>query len=139
MSVWLAIGFLVFALVAVAIAILITDIARGDLGGGRHTMARAGRLLVVATDPETRAGAQRWVDEQRAENAERQFFLLEDTEGEELHLAVEHATERYKPDAIVVARHEGESPAALTGLYGSLKEDARVPVDAIYVGAEGAA
>ena len=139
MSVWLAIGLIVVGLVVVAIAILITDIARGDVGGGRHTMARARRLLVVATDPQTTKGAERWIAEQRAEYPDRQFFLLDDTEGEDLFLAVDAAIERERPDAVVVARHDDESHTLLSGLYGALKEDAKVPVDAIYVGAEATA
>ena len=139
MSVWLAIGLIVLGLIVVAVAILVTDVARGDVGGGRHTMARAQRLLVVATDPQTTRGAARWIDEQRAEHPARQYFLLDDTQGEELFLAVHDAIEREKPDAIVVARHDDESHSTLSGLYGALKEDATVPVDAIYVGAEARA
>lgn len=138
MSVWLAIGLIVVGLVVVAIAILITDIARGDVGG-RHTMARARRLLVVATDPQTTGGAERWIAEQRTEFPDRQFFLLADAEGEDLFLAVDAAIERERPDAVVVARLEDESPTLLSGLYGALKEDAKVPVDAIYVSAEATA
>mgnify|MGYP001161694353 FL=1 len=139
MSVWLAIGLIVAGLVVVAIAILITDIARGDVGGGRHTMERARRFLVVATDPQTTRGAERWIAEQRVENPDRQFFLLDDTEGEDLFLAVNAAIERERPDAVVVARHDEESHSMLSGLYGALKEDATVPVDAIYVSAEAPA
>ena len=68
MSVWLAFGLIVGGLAVVAVAVLVTDIARGDVGGGRHTMARARRLLVVALDPGTRAGAERWIAEQREED-----------------------------------------------------------------------
>lgn len=139
MSVWLAFGLIVGGLVVVAVAILITDIARGDVGGGRHTMERARRLLVVATDAETSRGAERWIAEQRAEHPDRQFFLLDDSQGEELFLAVSDAIEREKPDAVVVARHDDENHAMLSGLYGALKEDSTVPVDAIYVGAEAPA
>lgn len=139
MSVWLAIGLIVAGLVVVAIAILITDVARGDVGGGRHTMERARRLLVVATDPDTTRGAERWIAEQRSAHPDRQFFLLDDTEGDDLFLAVSNAIERERPDAVVVARRDEESHSMLSGLYGALKEDATVPVDAIYVGAEGTA
>lgn len=133
MSVWLAFGLIVFGLAVVAVAILITDVARGDVGGGRHTMARARRLLVVALDPGTREGAEAWIAEQREEDPARRFFLLDDTEGEDLLLAVEHAIDHDRPDAIVVARLEGENPHLATGVYGALKEERRVPVDAIYV------
>jgi hypothetical protein len=135
-SVWLAFGLIVGGLIVVAIAILITDIARGDVGGGRHTMARARRLLVIALDPGTREGAERWIAEQREKEPDRRFFLLDDTEGEDPLLAVEHAIDHDRPDAIVVARPEGENPRLETGVYGALKEERRVPVDAIYVSSE---
>ncbi len=41
MSGWLAIGLIVIGLLVVALAVLGFDISRGDVGGGRHTMARA--------------------------------------------------------------------------------------------------
>lgn len=134
MSGWLAIGSVVVGLVAVALAILATDVARGDVGGGRHTMERARRILVVATDGETRGGAERWVDEQRREHPDRQFFVLADTGGQELYLAVQDVIDRERPDAIVVTRHAGDNRSSLEGIYGRLKEDLRLPVDAIYVG-----
>lgn len=136
MSAWLALGLLVAGLIAVALAILAADVARGDVGGGRHTMERARRLLVVATDEQTRAGAERWIDEQRREHPDRQFFVLADAEGQDLLMAIEQAIERERPDAVVVARHEEEVHSTLAGVYGMLKENARVPVDAIYVDRE---
>lgn len=135
MSVWLAFGMIIGALVIVAVAILISNIARGDVGGGRHTMARAQRLLVVAESPALIAGAEPWIKEQRAENPEKQFLVLEDVE-DDVSAAVHYAIDREKPDAIVVARSYRDDPHSLGGLYGELKEDAPVPVDAIYVKAE---
>ena len=133
MSGWLAIGLLVIGLAAVAAVILIGDIVRGDVGGGRHTMERARRLLVVATDAQTRGGAERWIEEQRREHPDRQFLVLVDTEGQELFEAVQDAIERERPDAIVVTRHDEESHSTLSGIYGRLKEDSPLPIDAIYV------
>jgi len=127
----------VIGLVAVALAVLAADVARGDVGGGRHTMERARRMLVVTTDDVTRAGAERWIDQQRTEHPELQFFVLADAEGQELYMAVQDAIERERPDAVVVTRRSEESRSALTGLYGRLKEDLRVPVDAIYIAGEG--
>jgi hypothetical protein len=135
-SVFAAIGLVVLGLIVVALAILATDIARGDVGGGRHTMERARRVLVVATDDETRGGAERWISEQRREHPDRQFFVLADTEGQELYMAVQDAIDRERPDAVIVTRHERDSHATATGLYGRLKDDLRVPVDAIYVGSD---
>ena len=137
MSGWLAIALVVGGLAAVAIAILVADIARGDVGGGRHTMERVRRLLVVATDDDTRAGAERWIEEQRREHPDRQFFVLADAEGQELYMAVRDAIERERPDAIVVTRHEDDSHSTLEGIYGRLKEHGTLPVDAIYVERSG--
>lgn len=136
MSVWLAFGMIIGVLVIVAVAVLISDIARGDVGGGRHTMARAQRLLVVAESPALIAGAEPWITEQRAENPEKQFLVLEDVPEDDVSAAVHYAIDREKPDAIVVARSYRDDPHSLGGLYGALKEDAPVPVDAIYVKAE---
>jgi hypothetical protein len=133
MSVWLTLGLFVIALVVVAAAVLVTDVARGDVGGGRHTMARARRLLVVSTDEQTAAGADRWIDEQHADRPHMQFFVLEGPDDQALYEAVHGAIERDRPDAIVIARHEEESHTVLTGLYGRLKEDVPIPVDAIYI------
>lgn len=133
MSVWLAIGLVVAGLAVVAAVILIGDIARGDVGGGRHTLERARRLLVIATDAQTRGGAERWIAEQRREHPDRQYLVLADAEGQELYEAVQDTIERERPDAIVVTRHDEESHSMLTGIYGRLKEDAPLPVDAIYV------
>ena len=138
MSGWLAIGLVVIGLVAVALAVLATDVARGDVGGGRHTMERARRLLVVATDEQTQAGAERWIDAQRREHPDRQFFILADPEGQELYMSVQDAIERERPDAVVMARHRDDPHWSHEGVYGRLKEELSVPIDAIYVGGETA-
>ena len=61
------------------------------------------------------------------------FIVLADTEGQELYMAVQEAVERERPDAILVTRHDEDSHSTLSGIYGRLKEDLPVPVDAIYV------
>ena len=139
LSGWLALGLVVIGLVGVACVVLVFDVLRGDVGGGRHTLKRARRLLVVATDVETEAGAEMWIEEQRAERPELQCFLLVEHEGQELFTAIQDAIDRERPDAIVMARHAGESRWAHEGTYGRLKEEQRVPVDAIFVGAEAKA
>jgi len=136
---WLAIGLLVIGLAGVAAIVLLFDVLRGDVGGGRHTMARARRMLVVATDPSTERGAEDWIEGQRAERPDLQFFLLIAPEGQELFLAIEDVIDRERPDAIVMARHAGESHWAHEGTFGRLKEELRVPVDAIFVGEEAKA
>jgi hypothetical protein len=134
MSGWLAIGLVVIGFVGVACVVLVFDVLRGDVGGGRHTLARARRLLVVATDADTEAGAEDWISEQRTEHPDLQCFVLSEHEGQELFMAIQGAIDRERPDAIVMVRHTGESHWAHEGTYGRLKEEQRVPVDAIFVG-----
>jgi hypothetical protein len=135
-NVFAAIGLTAIGLIVVALAVLAADIARGDVGGGRHTLERARRILVVATDDETRGGADRWINEQLLEHPDRQFFVLADTEGQELYRAIQDVIDRERPDAVVVTRHETDSHAIAAGIYGRLKDDLRLPVDAIYVGSD---
>ena len=161
MSGWVALGLLVAGLVFIALIVLAGDVLRGDVGG-RHTMARARRLLVVATDTPTEAGAERWIAEQHAErpdlqffvvresdgaerwiseqHAERpdlQFFVVSESDGAELWAAIQEAIAYEHPDAIVFARHDEHPHAVLDGVYGRLKEEHELPVDAIYVGGRG--
>jgi hypothetical protein len=67
-----------------------------------------------------------------------QCFVLSQPEGQELFMAVEDVIERERPDAVVIARPAGTDHAALEGTYGRLKEELRVPVDAIYINETGA-
>jgi hypothetical protein len=133
---WLAMGLVLIGLVGVAAVVLVFDVLRGDVGGGRHTLARARRLLVVATDERTESGAEDWIAQQRAERPDLQCFLLSAPEGQQLFMAIEAAIDGQRPDAIVMARHAGESHWAHEGTFGRLKEEQRVPVDAIFVGEE---
>jgi len=132
MSGFLAIGLVVGGLVAVALIILAFDVARGDVGG-HHTMERARRLLVVSTDQVTARGADLWIDEQRREHPRLQYFVLHGADDQETYMAVQESLERDRPDAVVVARHQGDSTTTLAGMYGRLKEDLHIPVDAIFV------
>jgi nucleotide-binding universal stress UspA family protein len=133
-SVWVGIALVVGGLVAVALVILAADVARGDVGGGRHTMQRARRILVVATDEETTAEADRWIEQQRGEHPQLQCFVLTQPEGQALFMAIEDVIDRERPDAVVMARHSGEHTSTLSGTYARLRDELRVPVDAIYVG-----
>ena len=134
MSGWVAIGLVVAGLVGVAVAILISDILRGDVGGGgRHTLERARRLLVVATDDRTGARADEWVAEQRREHPRLQCFVLVQPEGQGLFEAVENAIERESPDAMVMVRHESDRSSHMTDTYARVREQGLLPVDAIYV------
>lgn len=133
MSGWLAIALVVGGLVAVAVIVLAADIARGDIGAGRHTMARAQRLLVVATDHETASRADSWVVDQRSERPDLQCFVLVESDGQELFMAVQDVIAREHPDAIVMVRHEEERHAVIGGTYDRLKEQLSMPMDTIYV------
>ena len=138
MSGWAALGLLVAGLIVIALIVLAGDVLRGDVGG-RHTMARARRLLVVATDTPTEAGAERWIAEQHAERPDLQFFVVRESDGAELWAAIQEAISYEHPDAIVFARHDEEPHAVLDGVYGRLKEEHTLPVDAIYVGGRSVA
>lgn len=133
MNAFLAIGLVGIGLVGVALIILAFDIARGDVGGGHGTLERARRLLVISTDPSTAQGAGRWIEEQRRDHPRLQCFVLEGSEDQESYLAAQEAIERNRPDAVVVARSHDASHTTLDGIYGRLKEDLHIPVDAIYV------
>ena len=133
MNGFVAIGLVVVGLVAVALIILVFDIARGDVGGGHHTLERARRLLVVCTDPYDMPGIDKWIEDQRRDHPRMQCFVLSGADDQPTYEAVQAAIESNRPDAVVVAREKTESHPKLAGLYGRLKEDAVVPVDAIYV------
>lgn len=123
MSGWLLLALILVAFVVVALAILATDVARGDVGGGRHTMERARRLLVVATDD----GGERWVDRHQAEHPRHQYFVLAEPDEDKLFLAVHEAIDRERPDAVVLA---GDG-VAIEAVHGALKEEGAVPVDRV--------
>jgi hypothetical protein len=133
MSGFLTIGLIVIGLAGVAAMVLLFDVLRGDVGGGRHTLARVRRLLVVATDAETEAGADAWIDAQRAERPELQCFLLTAPEGQDLWITIDDAIDRERPDALVMVRHARERHGGEEGTFARLKQDGRLPVDAVYV------
>ena len=137
MSAWLGIGLVVIGLVAVALAVLGFDIARGDVGGGRHTMARARRLLVIATDERTGDQADGWVSEQRSERPELQCFVLVEPDGQGLFMAIQDVIDREHPDALVFVRQEGERHGEPGTTYERIKEQYSLPIDTIYVPAGG--
>jgi TusA-related sulfurtransferase len=132
-NVFWAIGLIVIGLVGVALVILAFDVARGDVGGGHHTMARARRLLVVLTDPAAMPGVDRWIEDRHREQPRLQCFVLAGSNDQASYMAIQEAIEQHRPDAVVVAREDGETRSSLSGMYGRLKEDLHIPVDAIYV------
>ena len=132
-SPFLAIGLVVAGLVAVALAVLVFDVARGDVGGGRHTMERARRLLVVATDTATADRADWWVAQQRLEHPELQCFVLVEPDGQRLFMAAQDVIEREHPDAIVWVRRSGHRDAGSETTYERVKEQISLPIDTIDV------
>ena len=136
-SAGLAIALVAIGLVGVALVTLFLDVARGDVGG-HHTMSRARRLLVIATDDETGARADSWIDEQHAERPELQCFLLVQPDSQDLFQSIEDVIERDHPDAIVWVRHEGEGHSE-SGTFGRVKEQYTLPIDTVHVPAGSAA
>ena len=139
MGVFAGIGLVVIGLLVVAACVLVFDLFSGHLGGARHTMERARRLLVVATDEETSAGADRWVKQQRKEHPQLQCFVLVEPEGQGLFMAVEEVIERERPDALVMVRHAGETHLSESGTYGRLKEQLEIPIDTVSPSGDGGA
>jgi hypothetical protein len=132
MSGWLAIGLIVIGLLVVALAVLGFDMSRGDVGGGRHTMARARRLLVIATDEETGRAADLWVGEQRAGRPEMQCFVLVEPDGQELFMAVQSAIERESPDALVVIERETDQRDHHNVTIERIREQFMLPIDTVF-------
>jgi len=116
----------------VAIVMLIFDVSRGDIGG-RHTLARARRILVVATDGPTADRAEEWVAAERIERPDLQCFVLVEAEGEGLYQAIHEALDRENPDSIVFVRHAAERHAEHTGTIARLHDEGVGPIDSIHV------
>lgn len=131
MSGWVAIGLVLAGLIGVAVVVLIFDVARGDIGG-RHTLARSRRILVVATDDGTHQRAESWIAEQRAEREDLQCFLLVEHEGELLYQGIHDVMDRERPDSIVMVRHAGDH-AEHEGTLARLREEGVGPIDSILV------
>jgi TusA-related sulfurtransferase len=135
MSVFGGIGLVVVGLVLVAACVLAFDLFSGHLGGARHTMERARRLLVIATDEETSRGADRWIEQQRKEHPRLQCFVLVEPEGQGLFAAVEEVIERERPDALVMVEH-GKKDHSVT--LERLREQLEIPIDTIPAAGNGA-
>lgn len=135
MNAWVAIGLIFAGLIGVAIVMLIFDVTRGDIGG-RHTLARARRILVVATDGATADRAEEWVAAERIERPDLQCFVLVEPEGEGLYQGIHDVLDREAPDSIVFVRHESDRHAEHTGTLARLHDEGVGPIDSIYVGDE---
>ena len=138
MNGWVAIGLVVAGLIGVAIVMLIFDVTRGDIGG-RHTLARARRILVVATDGPTADRAEEWVAAERIERPDLQCFVLVEPEGEGLYQAIHDVLDREEPDSIIFVRKASERHEEHTGTLARLHDEGVGPIDSIFVQDEVAA
>lgn len=137
MDPWVAIGLVIAGLIGVAVVMLIFDVARGDIGG-RHTLARSRRILVVATDGATAGHAEEWVAGERRERPDLQCFILVEPEGEGLYQGIHGVLDREAPDSIIFVRHASERDEGHTGTIARLHDEGVGPIDSIYI-REGAA
>jgi hypothetical protein len=135
LSGWLAIGLVVIGLLGVALVVLIFDVARGDIGG-RHTLARARRILIVATDGSTADRAEEWVAKERIERPGLQCFVLVEPEGEGLYRGIHDVIDRERPDSIVMVRRASERHEEHTGTLARLHDEGVGPIDSIFVADE---
>lgn len=129
---WVAIGLVFAGLIGVAIVMLIFDVTRGDIGG-RHTLARARRILVVATDGPTADRAEQWVAAERLERSDLQCFLLVEPEGEALYQGIHEFLDRETADSIVYVRHGSERHQEHTGTIARLHDEGVGPIDSIFL------
>lgn len=132
MDPWVAIGLVIAGLIGVAVVMLIFDVARGDIGG-RHTLARSRRILVVATDGATAGHAEEWVAEERQERSDLQCFILVEPEGEGLYQGIHDVLDREAPDSIIFVRHASERHEGHTGTIARLNDEGVGPIDSIYI------
>lgn len=132
MDPWVAIALIIAGLIGVAVVMLIFDVLRGDIGG-RRTLARARRILVVATDGPTADRAEEWVAKERAERPDLQCFLLVEPEGEGLYQGIHDALDREGADSIIFVRHAAERHEGHTGTIARLHDEGVGPIDSIYV------
>jgi hypothetical protein len=129
---WVAIGLIFAGLIGVAVVMLIFDYTRGDIGG-RHTLARARRILVIATDGPTADRAEEWVAAERIERPDLQCFLIVEPEGEGLYQSIHDVLEREGADSIVFVRHASERHEEHTGTLARLHDEGVGPIDSIFV------
>lgn len=135
MDPWVAIGLVIAGLIGVAVVMLIFDVARGDIGG-RHTLARSRRILVVATDGPTADRAEEWVAEERIERPDLQCFVLVEPDGERLYQGIHDVLDREAPDSIIFVRRSSDKHEEHTGTIARLRDEGVGPIDSIYVGEE---
>ena len=127
------IGLVVACLIVIAVAVLWSDVTAGAVGGGRQTLARARKILVVATDAETEAEGRSWAERQRPEHPDLECLVVRVTP-DDVYSRVHAMVDAERPDAVVMVRHREEQHGhSLEGAYGALKEDLGTPLDSIYV------
>jgi hypothetical protein len=129
---WVAIALIIAGLIGVAVVMLIFDVLRGDIGG-RHTLSRARRILVVATDGPTADRAEEWVAAERIERPDLQCFVIVEPEGEGLYQSIHDALDREGADSIVFVRKASERHEEHTGTLARLHDEGVGPIDTIFV------
>lgn len=133
--VWIVISSVILVLVIIAASFLGADYMRGALGG-YMTLERAKSVLVVSTDDETRARAERWIAKNRAEHPDCETVALHLT-GNDTNVfeSFEQELKQRKPDAVVWSLHD-EFHHSHEGPYAMAKSQLTVPMDAIYTSGE---
>jgi hypothetical protein len=136
-SVGLTIGLIVGAVIvlgAIALILLSSDVVKGNIGG-RHTLERARKLLVVSADEPTRARGDDWSAHHAEKHPDVEIVPL-DVSGADgdfaAYLAVQEAINAQKPDGLIWVLHTGESRHAEEGPYAMAKRELNIPMDAIF-------
>ena len=128
---------LVILLVIIAFSMLFADALRGAIGG-RRTLERARRLLVVSIDDATERAARGWIERFRADHPATRCVPLRVGDGSDgdTYIAVQQEIEKTDPDGVVWALHES-SRHSEEGPYAMARRELELPMDAIYVPADG--
>lgn len=134
----LTIGLIIGAVILlaiVAVVLLSTDVLKGDIGG-RHTLERARKLLVVSTDDATKARGADWAAHHAETHADVKIVPLDASQVQgdfNVYLHVQEAINAEQPDAVVWVLHGDEGRHPEEGPYAMAKRELGVPMDAIVV------
>lgn len=132
---WTLVGVIASALVIAGGVVLFNDVIGGAIGG-RKTLERARRLLVVSLGEGTESAAAEWRDRHVATHPDVECTLERPAGGTDYAVfqATERAINKYNPDAVVWVlpahdRHSHESA------YAAARRELTIPMDAVYVDA----
>lgn len=133
--VWIVISSVILVLVIIAASFLGADYMRGALGG-YMTLERANSLLVVSTDDETKARAEKWIAKNNVDHPDCETVPLHLTgDDAKVFESFEKELKERQPDAVVWALHD-ELHHSHEGPYAMAKSQLTVPMDAIYTSGE---